>query len=61
MTAESEEQLTGVVFGEETLIELDPVMDDPILETATVRREFNQEKMMDVRQLAEDNRLPERG
>ena len=60
MTADSEFLMTGIDFEAERLM-VDSGEDDEPEETEMVRREFDTGRMIDVRRLAEDNRLPGRG
>ncbi|AMO56407.1 hypothetical protein GZ77_06315 [Endozoicomonas montiporae] len=60
MTADSEFRLTGIDYDALRLM-VDSGEDADAVETETVRREFDTGRMIDVRRLAEDNRLPGRG
>ena len=59
MTADSEFRLTGVDFDSMSLV-ADSGDDEEAVETTRVRRAFDTGRMIDVRRLAEDNRMPDR-
>ncbi|MET4694694.1 flagellar motor protein MotB [Endozoicomonas lisbonensis] len=60
MTADSEFRLTGVDFDAMSLV-ADSGDEEEAVETERVRREFDTGRIIDVRRLAEDNRMPGRG